>query len=242
MGLKFHEMIHDLHIRQNRELDQLAVKYGTDKQVSGNFYTPHYEAYFKNVRSKHLKVLELGIGAGGPFLKALEEYFPNASIFGAEIYGPFCEAYKGRGTILQGNLGEREFVDHIASHGPFDIIIEDANHSMQQQQELFLALFPAVCNNGVYIIEDIGTSYMKSFGGRLRDGYNTIDKSKDLVDYVNLDFFRQTPWFHQRIEGPYSQESTDLYAHPFEKSIYAIHFYRGLILVFKQDNCNDNQT
>jgi hypothetical protein len=59
-----------------------------------------------------------------------------------------------------------------------DIIIEDGGHTMQQQQVSLGFLFPYVKANGLYIIEDLHSSYI---GPWL---YNTTNTAKTTLRIV----------------------------------------------------------
>ena len=56
---------------------------------------------------------------------------------------------------------------------PLDILIDDGGHTMNQQITTFEVLFDKVKEDGIYLCEDLHTSYFKYFGG----GY----KKKDLL-------------------------------------------------------------
>jgi len=46
-------------------LEQLAIKYGTDKQIArGHGYTDYYEQYFHTLKLEEVKLLELGVREG----------------------------------------------------------------------------------------------------------------------------------------------------------------------------------
>ena len=51
------------------------------------------------------------------------------------------------------------------AHGPFDFVIDDGSHASPQQIESFRILWPFIKDRGVYIIEDVQTSYWPAFGG-----------------------------------------------------------------------------
>jgi hypothetical protein len=74
-------------------LNELAIKYNTDKSSLDHDYIKHYEKYFSENREKYTKVLELGIyttntgdvDKSGASLKMWMDYFPNADIIGLDI-------------------------------------------------------------------------------------------------------------------------------------------------------------
>jgi hypothetical protein len=113
---------------------------------------------------------------------------------------------------------------------PFDIILDDGGHMPNQQMRSFEGLFPLLHPNGVYIVEDIQTSYWKSFHGGLREPNTFIEFSKLLVDYVNVDHFR-------------SEDDCALYP-PLKdslcKQLTGVHFYDGMVAFVKGDKTRKN--
>jgi RHS repeat-associated protein len=61
-------------------LDEIGLKFGTDKSSIYHNYLPFYERY----RNEPMKLLEIGV-AGGASLAMWTEYFPNSAIVGADI-------------------------------------------------------------------------------------------------------------------------------------------------------------
>ena len=65
-----------------------------------------------------------------------------------------------------GDQSDAHFLDRVArQHGPWDVIIDDGGHMMQQQITSFKALFPHVTPGGLYFIEDLRTSFSAPYGG-----------------------------------------------------------------------------
>lgn len=67
---------------------------------------------------------------------------------------------------------------------PFDIIIDDGGHTMNQQRTSFIALLPLVRSGGYYVIEDLETSYMPIYGGQYLNASTTIEFIKTLIDEI----------------------------------------------------------
>jgi hypothetical protein len=65
------------------QLTKLAVKYKTDKWGK-HHYTPVYYDLFKDRRETVKNVIEIGV-AEGAGLFMWREFFPNATIYGAEF-------------------------------------------------------------------------------------------------------------------------------------------------------------
>jgi len=64
----------------------------------------------------------------------------------------------------------------------FDIIIDDGGHTMNQQKTSFLNLLSLVRPGGIYVIEDLETSYLKEFGGGYLKPSSTVSFLKTFID------------------------------------------------------------
>lgn len=67
---------------------------------------------------------------------------------------------------------------------PVDIIIDDGGHTMNQQKISMISLLPLVRSGGLYIIEDLETSYISSYGGDYWNSTTTISLIKSFVDEI----------------------------------------------------------
>lgn len=75
------------------KLDELAIKYGTDKASLDHNYTEIYEKYFNGITNDVKKILELGIyttqvnnyDKSAASLKMWEDYFPNSNVYGLDL-------------------------------------------------------------------------------------------------------------------------------------------------------------
>ncbi len=71
-----------------------------------------------------------------------------------------------------------------STQGTFDVIIDDGGHTMNQQITSFNNLLPKVKSGGIYVIEDLLTSYIDSYGGGYLRNTTTIEFIKKLVDNI----------------------------------------------------------
>jgi hypothetical protein len=176
-------------------LNDLGLKYGTDKSSSRHGYLDIYEKHFCGMKDKPIKMLEIGI-FNGASLKMWEEYFSNAQIYAIDIDPKRMQNY-GRVKSFIANQENREsLLDVIGGIGFCDIIIDDGGHTMLQQQLTFGCLFPFVKSGGIYCIEDLHTSYWKKRGINKFNPTKTknttlnvmysISKKEDIVsDYID---------------------------------------------------------
>jgi demethylmacrocin O-methyltransferase len=226
--IKKHPSIHNF---EGCALDNCAL--GTDKNLTGHGYTIHYEKYFEPFRHKPLKILEMGLGVAGASVKTWDRYFHYAEVYGVDIEERCKELDGGNIHITIGNLSDEKFVDeYITSvEGGWDIIIDDANHHVNQQKFLFRKFFPTVKDGGIYVVEDLGSSYWSSFGGAYRQEDTMVEYLKSLVDHPFHEMFKRNSYTNNpEVFGAKDIDKPITY---LDQNIYSIHFYREICFVFK---------
>jgi hypothetical protein len=211
-----------------RYLDTLALKTGADKGSNYHNYTEVYAKYFAPFKEKQIKFLEIGIYKGAS-VKLWEEYFKNADLHFMDITLQATEYFSSRSHYhLYNQENPRDLQRFIqATGGDFDIILDDGGHTMNQQITSFSILFPHLKSGGMYIIEDLHTSYWKSHGG---GGANTtVNFLKSLIDEVNFIGSRTSRASHLNL--PLSiQTELNIY----REKIYSMHFYDSLVIIIKR--------
>lgn len=165
-----------------RSLDELAIRYGTDKSSLAHGYTRTYEHFFAHRKDQPVRLLEIGVGGGGS-LCMWRDYFPRGTIVGLDcraIPNPAGE----RITVWQGSQGDRATLDRLGEQlGPFDIIIDDGSHRWSEQILTFERLYPHLAPGGIYAIEDLHTSWWSDY----QDGpTRTVSFLSSLIDEINL--------------------------------------------------------
>lgn len=133
------------------------MHYGTDKSSDGHGYTRLYERFLGPVRYKSMVLLELGVWEGASILM-WQQYLPNSQIVGVDrsditIDTPRVTIWKsdqaadGLGAKIQRRFGD------------VDVIIDDASHISSKTIQSFKNLYPHLRSGGLYVIEDLQTSY-----------------------------------------------------------------------------------
>ena len=177
----------------SNRLYKLGVIHKTDK-VTQHRYDKIYDFFLKNMYEKEGSILEIGIAASNS-LKVWLELFPNAYIYGIDIgvekQGNKYEIFK-KDQSKEGDLLEVE--EKIKDKNLF-FINDDGSHIPEHQLLTFNTFFPLLEEGGVYIIEDIETSYWTKkglYGYSTRYGYkhekSIIELFKDVADGVNFEF------------------------------------------------------
>jgi cephalosporin hydroxylase len=140
-------------------LEQLAVKYNTDKAKFCHNYCEVYDTLFRHIRNDVKLLLELGISEGAS-IKMWRDYMPNAWIHGTDIVDYpdiLLRDFGSNITCHNCDQTDRVKMKQMAESvgGQFDIIIDDASHAMNDILISLDVLFPYLKEGGLYIIEDI---------------------------------------------------------------------------------------
>jgi hypothetical protein len=177
----------------SNKLQNLGLIYKTDK-VTHHKYDKIYDFFLKNMYEKQGSILEIGINKCSS-LKVWLELFPNAYIYGIDIkvekQGSKFEIFKKDQSKEQDLL---EIKEKIKDKNLF-FINDDGSHIPEHQLLTFNTFFPLLEEGGIYIIEDIETSYWTKkglYGYSTRYGYkhekSIIELFKDVADGVNSEF------------------------------------------------------
>jgi hypothetical protein len=183
-------------------------------------YFEIYERHFAQFRGRPVNVVEFGVSQGGS-LQMWRHYFgPQAKLFGVDI-NPNCKQFEEPGVqIFIGDQGDRGFLKSLASSlPPIDILIDDGGHTMQQQIRTFEALYPIVQPHGVYLCEDLCTSYWREFGGGFQRRGTFIEYSKNFVDALHA--------WHTRQPRRFSVSD-------FTRSAHSVHYYDSVVVIEKR--------
>ncbi|TAK89000.1 class I SAM-dependent methyltransferase [Patescibacteria group bacterium] len=184
-------------------------------------YFDIYDRYFKQFRKRPVTVVEFGVLHGGS-LQMWKKYFGRkARIIGVDI-NPGCKQFEEKQIeIFTGDQASRSFLRKLRKEiGPIDVIIDDGGHTMKQQITTFEEMWPAMSDGGVYLIEDLHTSYWKLYGGGYHKRGTFIEFAKDLIDQLNA-------W--------HSRDKKRFKVNKYTKSIKAIHTYSS-VMVFEKAN------
>lgn len=138
-------------------------------------YIPIYDKHLKKFRNTNVKILEIGVSKGGS-LKMWREYFGGqAIIYGIDIDASCIEQDGQYGFVRIGDQKDKKFLDRVISEiGDVDIVIDDGSHHMSDIRNSFEHLFPKINFGGIYIVEDLHTSFWRSSGGGFRSKRNFL--------------------------------------------------------------------
>ena len=169
-------------------------------------YFEVYDEFFKSFKNKKITFVEIGIHNGGS-LEIWKKYFGDkCRIIGIDI-NPQCKIFEKDGyVIFIGNQSDPKFWDDFFKEiGTVDIILDDGGHTNLDQIITTVNVIDKINDNGLLIIEDTQTSYLKEYNSNIR--FSFINFTKKLIDKINLNNDCQ-----------------------FKKLIYSIHYFNKMVI------------
>ncbi len=182
-------------------------------------YFEIYDRHFAKYRGTDVHIVEFGVSQGGS-IEMWKDYFgPNCTIYGVDI-NQYCTRFEEENVkIFIGDQEDRAFLKNISQKIPrIDILIDDGGHTMNQQINTFEELFHEIEDDGVYLCEDLHTSYWSEFGGGYRNKGSFIEYSKNFIDYINS-------WY---------SKTKNLVVNDFAKSVHSLHYYDSVLVIEKR--------
>jgi hypothetical protein len=179
-------------------------------------YLDIYERYFSSYRGQPTRMLEIGVSQGGS-LEMWRSYFgPAATIFGIDINPNSATCVDEPNQVRIGSQADPDFLKSVIDEmGPPDIILDDGSHIAAHQNVSLRTLFPLLSDGGLYVIEDLHTSYWEGcFEGGYQRAGTAIELCKQLVDDMHH-------WYHG--------EAIDLFT-----DVAAIHNHDSIVVIEKR--------
>ena len=178
---------------------------GSDKGTPGHSYEIMYGPFLASLLHKKVNVLEIGVESGRS-LQLWQRLFPNYNLIvgigyglGIEVKDVFKRNIADKHVLYTGSQADGAFLRRVKNDlgdVKFDLIIDDGSHVPWHQIYTLEHLFPdSLKDGGMYIIEDIETSYWDSPNASIY-GYpipnagiglrgSAIEKLKGIVDTLN---------------------------------------------------------
>jgi hypothetical protein len=180
-------------------------------------YFDIYHRHLARFRNQRITLLEFGVFHGGS-LQMWKHYLgPQARIVGVDI-APVCKTLEEEQISIRiGDQEDRSFLRRLADElGPVDIVIEDGGHTMGQQIATFEEVFYRMSDFGVYLTEDLHTSYWARYGGGVRRPGTFIEYAKTLIDRLNA-------W--------HTEDPEALPVDDFTLQAVSLHFYDSVLVI-----------
>lgn len=182
-------------------------------------YLPVYERHLRRERlPKVPRVLEIGVQRGGS-LQMWRAWFGQSAILHGLDIDPNCKDRADPPTVIHiGSQADTEILARIVTDmGGVDVVIDDGSHVNSDQIVTFETLYPLLSPHGVYICEDIHTSYWSA-------GYEGgWEKEGTFVEFVKNKIDELHAWYAEddRDEG-------------FARMTGSIHVYDSIVVIEKE--------
>lgn len=181
------------------EMRHAGATSATDK-IRHHGYHRFYWRYLPAAR-RGVRIFEIGVGREGGSVSMWRKLYPEATIvvlehptgIGFAGGAPDFVRDDARVVVVRGDQADAAVLRACAEHGPFDLVVDDGSHYPEHQMLAFETLFAAAVKpGGVYIVEDIETSYWPSgfqlYGNYMTGETNVVENFKRIADRVNHEF------------------------------------------------------
>ncbi len=155
-------------------------------------YFPLYEDTFKKYQNRTCTILEIGCDQGGSMHLWKRYLGPYAQIVGLDI-NPACKAAEEEQINIEiGSQADPEVLNALINkYAPFDVVIDDGSHRMQDVETSFRHLFEHVTADGCYIVEDLHTAYWPPYGGGFGNKNSFIEFTKQVIDAIHIAYIQE---------------------------------------------------
>ena len=193
--------------------------------------------------------MEIGVQSGGK-IPMLRDYFGPGFVYVGIDINDGCKHFDN-GDWVHIEIGDSQdptFMEYIKQKYPkIDLFLDDGGHTMDQQQFLFRELLPHVQPNGVYMCEDLSTSWSKKYGSMpFRDSRDTAFLHGTMYGLVHrtIDWLN-SGWIAGQVmrEDPTSLVNKDFFGKDevmwkeFQQTVQSIHIY-SQIVVYEKGHVN----
>ena len=167
-----------------------------------------------------LRVLEIGVWRGGSLELWREFLGGDAVIFGVDIDPESARVPSDTAKVRTGSQTDQTFMRGVLQEmGGVDLIVDDGSHRSQDVLESLRFLYPALACPGLYIIEDLHTSYWSDWGGGFKSKRSSLEQMKSLVDVLH---------------APYTDARVDEFGLGMtHSSLKGVHFYDSMVVLEK---------
>lgn len=147
----------------------------------------HYLRFYEKVLGPYVgqpvRLLEIGVQYGGSLGMWRAYLGEKAVLYGIDI-DPLCaERVDPPNQVRIGSQDDPTFLHSVVKEmGGVDIVLDDGSHVATHQRTSFRTLWPRLSPGGVYVIEDLHTSYWKDWEGGYQQPGTAIELVKELID------------------------------------------------------------
>lgn len=154
-------------------------------------YIEVYEEILAPYRNTAKNILEIGL-MSGESLRMWAEYF-TGTVYGVDCsikpidgLADLTQTIKDGYNVLIGDAADPFFIEDCFKEIKFDVVIEDANHDIEQQLHIYKTLKPYLNSDSIYIIEDVQDidqhiGWFEQMGGGVIDRRHVKNRYDDVL-------------------------------------------------------------
>jgi hypothetical protein len=205
---------------------EFANTNSTSDKLKNHGYQRVYPWFLSHFKKSPINLLEIGV-ADSESIELWKNYFENVNLFVIDILP--IEINDKNVKVFQVDQSKENELEQFALNvnAKFDIIIDDGSHVPDHQLLTLKTLWNNLKQGGVYIIEDIETSYWgKSFiyGYKFNSNKsNTVNVLQNAINYINSKFLLN-----------FNIRKSSLYDNIFN-SVESITYGHNCIVLIKKD-------
>ena len=202
----------------------------------GAYKWRHYFDAYTDVLAPHrdrpINFLEIGVFKGGSLRMWRKYLHPDSIIVGIDI-APACRSYEAPSRhvfVRIGDQGDEAFLRAVVEEfGPFDVVVDDGSHQAADVLASFNLLFAAgMKDEGIYIVEDLHTSYHPGFVGK---HLPFLDIVKQLIDAMHAHYHRM----HGLSGGAFSPDSETSFLVPrITTTLDQIRIFDSMVVLYRK--------
>lgn len=182
-----------------------------------------YVDLFKKYKNKKITLVEIGVANGGSLYMWRSFFGRKARIVGVDLNPEVKKFEKDGFEIFVGDQSDKKFWKNLYRKiGKIDILIDDGGHKNIQQVVTVAESINNIKNNGMIVIEDTVTSYLK------KKGFNN-PSMHSFINYCNL-----------IIESIHRRNSLlNKKNNIFSKKVNSIKFYDSIVVLNIKDKIKE---
>lgn len=228
----------------NVSLASIFREMGTDKAHRHGYFR-FYDPLFLPIRDAAITLLEIGADHGAS-INSWSAFFRHRDtrLYGLAYGVNASHHHDDRVVIVSGDQNNCTVLHNLAVRASkrFDVVIDDGSHHPDHQLRSFLTLFPYVPPGGIYVIEDVETSYWDAPGasiyGYLLNGLGVgavlsiVERAKLLVEVLNQRFM---------VSAEEYRPDFAVFTREVDPTIESIMFAQNIIVFRKKLNADFDQ-
>jgi len=207
-------------------------------------YFEAYHNHWQRYRGKEVTFMEIGVQSGGK-IPLLRNYFGSGFTYIGIDINPSTKMFDGADyvNIEIGNSEDPAFWKEMRAKYPkVDLFLDDGGHTMKQQRVAMEEMLPHVQYDGVYMCEDLSTSWSPNFGGHsFQDSRNEDFRRDTMVGLVHRSMdWLNAAWIPGKpmIDSKNNTKLNDFWLgepwwKEFSSSVKHIHYYNQIVVYEK---------